>query len=335
MSQKIFPIPHDDVSETFLWRQWFTDLYNVYGKLSRNNDVGTYDISMGINGEVTQQVGLETYYRVSNSTGVSIPNATVVRFNTPVSGVIGAAPHIADGTIPSLYTIGVTTQAITTGSTGFVTSFGEVHDVNTSAWNVGDILYVSPTVAGALTNVKPTAPNIVIPVAAVVVKDATAGVIFVRPTETLQLYYGSFLCTTSPAIVAANTAYTVPFDTTVASSGITVGTPTSRLVAANAGQYEISISVQALKTSAALGYVWTWVRLNGVDVTNSATRTTLSGSSAEAVVTRSILITLQAGQYIEVCYAADNTATSLISQIATAFAPAAPAVVVSISQVNQ
>lgn len=147
--------------------------------------------------------------------------------------------------------------------------------------------------------------------------------------------YGSFLCTTSPTIAAANTAYTIPFNTTVASSGVAVGTPTSRLTFTNSGQYEVAISAQATKSSAAQGYVWIWVRKNGVDIPNGATRTTLQGSLAEAVVSRSVLVSVNANDYIEICYAADNTATSLLSRTATAFAPADPAVTVTISQVNQ
>jgi len=292
-------------------------------------------------GGVTQQVGLETYYLANNNTGGAIANGVCVGFGGSAGGYVDAMPYIADGTMPSLYSMGITTEAIANGSRGRVTAFGHVRDIDTTGtpygevWAVGDILYASPTVAGDLTNIKPTVPNLVVPIAAVLTVDATAGVILVRPTQTLQLYYGSFLCTGNPTAPAANTAYTVSFDTTVASSGIVIGGTTSQLIFSNSGQYEISASFQAIKTSASLGYMWTWVKVNGTDVANSATRTTLSGSNAEAVITRAILLTLQATDYVELCYAADNTASSLQTVASTAFAPQAPAVVVSISQVNQ
>jgi hypothetical protein len=61
------------------------------------------------------------------------------------------------------------------------TLYGRVRDFDTTGaaagevWAKGDILYASPTVAGYFTNVRPTAPNAVIIVAAVMVVDATAG----------------------------------------------------------------------------------------------------------------------------------------------------------------
>jgi len=309
------------------------------GKLSWNAVEDTLNI--GHLGGVVQQVGLETFYRAGNATGVAIPNGTVVGFGGSSGSVVTAQPYIANGTMLSLYAMGLATETIGIGATGKVTNFGYVHDIDTTGtpitetWLVGDILYAHPTLAGKLTKNKPTAPNIVVPMAAVITVNALTGVLLVRPTLSLQLYYGSFLCTTSPAIIAANTAYTIPFDTTASSYGVTVGTPTSRLVFANAGQYDVSISVQAAKTSAAQGYVWVWVRKNGVDIPNSAIRTTLQGSNAEAVITRNELVSAIPTDYIEICYAADNVATNLLSRVAPLFAPADPAVTVTISQVNQ
>ena len=332
--------PYNDKDVTgYAWQKWFSSLFGFLVPLYWDNA----DDTLGIHheGGVNQQVGLELYFRSGNATASLIRNGTCVGFGGSSGTSVTCVPFIANGTMLSLYSMGIATQDIAAGAIGRVTAFGYVHDIDTTGalygetWNIGDILYASATTAGALTNIKPTAPNIVVPMAAVISVHPTAGIILVRPTQTLQLYYGSFLCTTSPTVAVANTAYTVPFNIMVAASGIAIGTPTSRLVITHAGQYELSISVQAVKSSAAIGYIWTWARVNGVDVPNSAVRTIISGSNAEAVVARSILLSLTAGQYVEICYAADNTATSLVSQAATAFAPAAPAVVISMSQVNQ
>ena len=339
MSNLSRPPYNDKDPNGYSWQKWFSSIFSFLAPLYW--DVADDTLGIRHAGGVNQQVGLEVYFRTGNATQSLIRNGECVGFGGSNDEAVTCVPFIADGTMLSLYSMGIATQDIAAGAVGRVTAFGYVHDIDTTGtiygetWNKGNILYASPTVAGRLTNIKPTAPNIVVPMAAVVSVSATTGIILVRPTQTLQLYYGSFLCTTSPTVPVANTAYTVPFNVTVAASGIAVGTPTSRLVIANSGQYEVSISVQAVKSSAAIGYIWTWARVNGVDVPNSAVRTTISGSNAEAVVARSILLSLNAGQYVEICYAADNTATSLISQAATAFAPAAPAVVVSMSQINQ
>jgi len=72
--------------------------------------------------------------------------------------------------------IGITNEVITNTSTGKVVVSGEVNDVDTSSWSVGDPLYVSSTTAGALTNVKPTgATNLIQKVAIVGKSDASTG----------------------------------------------------------------------------------------------------------------------------------------------------------------
>jgi hypothetical protein len=80
--------------------------------------------------------------------------------------------------------IGVAKQSLTNGEFGYVTWFGEVAEVSTTGWAVGDILYFD-NATGNLTNVAPTAPNRKITIAAVE-KLATGmaqnGVLLVRPT---------------------------------------------------------------------------------------------------------------------------------------------------------
>jgi hypothetical protein len=53
-----------------------------------------------------------------------------------------------------------------------------------SAWNIGDTLYVSNTVAGGLTNIKPSVPALSQEMGTVLIKDATAGKIQVISRST-------------------------------------------------------------------------------------------------------------------------------------------------------
>lgn len=146
-------------------------------------DTAEKTLSLGLNGgDVVLQIGQEMHYRVYNNTGSTIANGTVVRF----SGVLGAsgnllvAPALANGSYPSNYIIGVTTEDIPNGSAGLVTAFGKVRGVNTSAFNVGDVLYASPTVAGGFTTTMPSPPNNIVSVAAVL-SSGNNGILFVRP----------------------------------------------------------------------------------------------------------------------------------------------------------
>jgi hypothetical protein len=159
------------------------------GSLSWNSSDGTLDLVMK-GGNVVQQIGEEQYYTVRNETGSTIANGTPVMANgvTSGSGRITVTPAIANGSIDELRFIGLTTESITNGINGYVTSFGYVRGLDTrgtpygETWAEGDVIYVSPTTAGYLTNVEPTAPNLKIVVAIVITRNQTSGVLLVRPT---------------------------------------------------------------------------------------------------------------------------------------------------------
>jgi hypothetical protein len=144
-------------------------------------------------GGVTQQIGQELYGYVRNGTANTIPNGTAVQFSGAEQNGTArllVAPMLANGTFPSLYGLGITTQDIEPGEDGMVTVWGKVREIDTTGgaedWQVGDILYVSPIYVGELTKVKPTAPNNVIPMAAVLKVDYTEGELFVSPTISQQ-----------------------------------------------------------------------------------------------------------------------------------------------------
>jgi hypothetical protein len=295
-------------------------------------------VEIGMEYDVVQQIGLETYARVANFTGLTIPNGTVVGFTGAVpDSALSVAPYLANGSTPSLYIVGVMTHDLPdTGNKGYCTVFGFVRDVNTSAFTLGDVLYASPTIAGAFTNIKPTAPNNVIPVAAVLQIGTTDGVIFVRPTIEQQLYYGEFTKTDSQTPAVINTAYPLTFTNTQIANGVTIGGTTSQIIVAQAGLYNINVSVQITSTSASQKAVRIWLRLNGTtDVPNSARLASLTRNGGYLVATLNQVESLLAGNFIEVMYASDSTAISIATVAATAYAPAAPAAIITITQTEQ
>lgn len=307
------------------------------GVLSYNDNEDTIDLTH-LNG-VVQQIGFETYMRVTNDTGVTIPNGTVVGF-AGVNGEIKVAPYIADGSVSELYFVGVTTFEMIDGATGPVTLYGKVRGLNTTGasvgetWAVGDILYASPATAGAFTKVRPTAPNTVVSVAAVLVVDATAGEIMVRPTIPMGLDYGAFDATTDRTLAAINTATAITLDNTLSSNGITRGTPTSRLVVAQAGFYQISASLQLTSGSSSAKNVYFWLRKNGTNVPDTTRAVTVDINSGYIPIALDYTVSLQAGQYVELYWAANDTNVTLDAIAASAFAPSAPAVLVSMTQVQ-
>lgn len=295
-------------------------------------------LDLGLRYGVTQQIGLETYARVQNNTGVTIPNGTVVGFTGVVpDSTLAVAPYLANGATDTLYVLGVMTHDLPdSGTRGYCTTFGYVRDLDTSAFAVGDVLYASPTIAGGLTNVKPTAPNNVVPIAAVLKVSATIGVIFVRPTIQQQLYYGEFTKTNSQTPAAINTAYELLFNTTQLANGVSIGTPTSRIYVDQAGLYNLAVSVQITSTNSNQKAVWVWLRKNGTtDLPNSARVASITLNGGYLVVTLNSVDSLLANEFIEVMYASNSTSISIATVAATAFAPAAPAVILAVTQTEQ
>ena len=299
-------------------------------------------LNLGMDYGVVQQIGQEQYARVRNSTGVTIPNGTPVGFAGAAPDALNVAPYIADGSQPTLFILGVMTHDLPdSGEKGYCTTFGFVRDLNTTGtpygetWALGDVLYVSPTIAGGFTKVKPTAPNNVIPIAAVVQVGVADGVIFVRPTITQQFYYGTFSRTTDYTPAVADTAYAVEFTNTRIANGIFIGTPASRISVIQSGFYDISVTLQWSSTNASAKEVYGWIRKNGVDVLRSSRILTISGSGSYNPILISESVSLDANDYIEIMVATSNASVYLHAAPATAFSPTAPACNLVILQTHQ
>jgi hypothetical protein len=130
----------------------------------------------------TQDIGQETFFLAVNTNGsgateldpkvfLSIKTTAGDEFFQDV--LLATAGDLAEG-----FVFGINTTILLPGDKGKVTTYGKIKSVNTSAWNLNDILYVDPDTPGNLTNVQPeiNAFN----VAKVLKVGATDGVIFVN-----------------------------------------------------------------------------------------------------------------------------------------------------------
>ena len=138
---------------------------------------------------------------------------------------------------------------------------------------------------------------------------------------------------TDQTAASANTAYALTYTSSTA-DGITNGTPASRLVFAEAGQYMVSFSAQIASTSSSTVNFWFWPRVNGTDVTGSTMKNALHQNGSVLVVSRSAIFEFSAGDYLEAMWAVDSTSGFLDATAATAFAPAAPASTIAITRLH-
>ena len=139
--------------------------------------------------------------------------------------------------------------------------------------------------------------------------------------------------TADQTAAAINTAYALTYTSSIA-EGVTNGTPASRLVFEEAGQYMISFSAQIASTSSSTVNFWFWPRINGLDVAGSTMKNALHQNGSVLVVSRSAIFDVSANDYLEAMWAVDSTSGFLDATTATAFAPAAPASTIAITRLH-
>lgn len=135
------------------------------GTIRWNDTTGTSETTLK-GGNVIIKNGVDLVARVVNKVS---PNTTLTKAAyqaVRVSGAQGQRLAIelaqANNDAGSADTIGLVTETIAPNQEGFIMTVGQLEGINTTGslqgetWVDGDVLYLSPTTAGAITNVKPT-----------------------------------------------------------------------------------------------------------------------------------------------------------------------------------
>ena len=154
-----------------------------------------------------------------------------------------------------------------------------------------------------------------------------------------QGYYGSFFSSLDQSD-GVNTATLFYAENTADNNGVTMELGSSgkksRMTFANAGTYNIQFSAQAhhLGGGGAGDTVNIWFRLNGSDIANSDTKLTISSSSPYAVASWNFIVSVTAGQYVEMVYSSDNANIVFEAEAATASHPAIPSLILTAVQVR-
>ena len=146
---------------------------------------------------------------------------------------------------------------------------------------------------------------------------------------------GSFYLTTQQTIPVINTAYAIPFTNTVESNQVAIDSTTSHIVTSIAGYYNFQFSAQLAKTAGILTNIWVWPRVNGTDIPYSNTKVQLEGlGTTDTPAAWNFVLPMNAGDYFELMWAADNTGAILKSAAANSFSPAIPPVILTATFVS-
>jgi nitrogen fixation protein len=203
-----------------------------------NNTIGSSETTLK-GGSVILKNGVDLVARVVNKV---TPNTTLTKANYPAVRVSGAqgqrlavAYAQANNDNNSADTIGLVIETIATNQEGFIMTVGQLEGINTTGslqgetWVDGDVLYLSPTTPGALTNIKPTGlTGHIVVMGYVEYAHAVHGKIYVKIMNGWELdeLHNVYI---NPATLANNNI--LQYDSTdqlwknqVLSTGLTVGT---------------------------------------------------------------------------------------------------------------
>jgi hypothetical protein len=154
-----------------------------------NDTIGSSETTLK-GGNVILKNGVDLVARVVNKVS---PNTTLTKAAyqaVRVSGAQGQRLAIAlaqaNNDNNSADTLGLVIETIAANQEGFIMTVGQLEGINTTGslqsetWADGDILYLSPTTAGRITNVKPTAPNHIVIIGYVEYAHANNGKLYVK-----------------------------------------------------------------------------------------------------------------------------------------------------------
>lgn len=171
---------------------------NQAARIQWNDTDGTLNVGLK-GGSIPLHVGLQQFVRIVNKTGGALTKSgfKVIRAGAS-SGVNRIGGYLAQANTEANSTdiLGLVAEDISQNQEGFVASSGEIHNIDTTGsngetWAEGDVLYLSPTIAGALTNVRPQAPNHLVIIGYVISRNANNGRILVHlqsSWETAELH---------------------------------------------------------------------------------------------------------------------------------------------------
>ena len=153
------------------------------------------------------------------------------------------------------------------------------------------------------------------------------------PREFKRSRYGSFYDTTTQTATIINTAKAITFNTTDLSQGVFLST-TSRVMVDTEGVYNFDTSFQLDKTAGGTGIFDFWFRLNGVDVTDSASRIRVQGNNAEVFSSLNYFFDLKANDYVELMFSVDDLSVEITAFPAAAPHPGIPSIILTVNNIG-
>jgi hypothetical protein len=157
------------------------------GRLTWSPDNGTLDLGLS-GGNVNALVGVDQHVIVLNPTGTAMTKGQAVVASGSSGTRLSVTFGLGNADSNTAETLGLVAEPISNNQQGHIITKGLLRAVDTNAFNEGDILYISSVTRGALTNVRPIAPNHAVRIGYVIKKAGVAdGIIYVDPLNGFEL----------------------------------------------------------------------------------------------------------------------------------------------------
>lgn len=166
----------------------------------------------------------------------------------------------------------------------------------------------------------------------------TAGGLTVNQTTNFAGYYGSFYSSLDQT--DGTTPHLMYAENTADADGVTTElgdeATKSQMTFAHTGTYNIQFSAQFHNTGGggAGNTVNIWFRLNGSDIANSDTKLTVPSNAPYVVASWNFIVSVAAGDYVELAWFTDNANIIIEHENATANHPAIPSLILTAVQIR-
>jgi hypothetical protein len=151
---------------------------------------------------------------------------------------------------------------------------------------------------------------------------------------TITAYWGSFYSEQTQTNPIINTVNAMTFNGTPQGNGVSI-VDSSKMRVANAGVYNLQFSAQFEKTDSGTDSMDIWLAKNGNNVAWSNTRSWLVGNNAKQIAAWNFVITLAAGDYVQIYWSSSDLAVRLYAEPSSAgpVRPEIPSVIATLTQV--
>lgn len=155
--------------------------------------------AVGLNSNVSGLLGVDQHVQIYNQTGSAFSKGQVVRQSGSSGTKLKVDLALANNDPSSSTTIGLTAESISNNSSGFIITSGLISGINTNSFNEGDVLWLSDSTAGAITNVRPIQPSHGVRIGYCIKKSAGNGIIYIDILNGFELEELHDVLISSPA----------------------------------------------------------------------------------------------------------------------------------------